>query len=238
MQNKNIFNSANSLDYRLFAPSRNQVRSKIMPKSCKAALLTYLLILLPIVGNASQICQPTNIPATTPSTRFSNHPDGTVTDSKTGLMWKKCSEGQNGSDCSDGSATLFFGYSTALQHVQTINNGDGFAGKADWRLPNVKELSSILEGQCYSPAVNLTVFPNTVAGDFWSSSPVAKENERVWYVNFNFGFINWGSNNNYVHQPMIRLVRDSQAVPPVSNPFTIHAADETGNKIKGSGSID
>ena len=88
-------------------------------------------------------------------------------------MWKKCSEGQSGNDCSENSAVTY-NWKEALEEIYRINSNEGFAGYKDWRLPNIKELHSIIEKQCQSPAINLEVFPSEsieLSGGFWSSSP-------------------------------------------------------------------
>ncbi len=165
--------------------------------------LTFVLTLLPVVAFA-QICQTASIPATTPTNRFTINKNGTVSDTKTGLMWKTCSEGQSGTDCSGGSAATYT-WQLALQQAQTINNGGGFAGYSDWRVPNVKELLSIVEEQCIEPSINLTVFPNTpYLNVFWSSSPSADFSGNAWYVGFygggsDYGFKDYGN--------FVRLVR-------------------------------
>lgn len=164
------------------------------------------LWLLPLWANAAQVCQTANIPASTPTARFTNHGDGTVTDTQTGLRWKQCAEGLSGTDCTTGAAQTFT-WQAALQQAQTLNTTGGFAGFTDWRLPNIKELRSIVERQCYSPAINFNVFPNTPSASFWSSSPVAYFSSNAWYVYFDNGDNDWG-NKNYARQ--VRLVRSGQ----------------------------
>src|SRR5262245_60214271 len=39
-------------------------------------------------------------------------------------------------------------------HIAGLNAGAGFAGHTDWRLPNVKELQSIVNYQNFNPAVS------------------------------------------------------------------------------------
>ena len=139
-----------------------------------------MVFALPLLGVAhAQTCKPNSIPATTPSSQFADNHDGTVTDNKTGLMWKRCSEGQtwdSGVDDCNGNAVTYT-WQSGLQQAQTVNTSGGFAGYSDWRLPNITELESIVEEQCYRPAINLTVFPNTSSSypssHFWSSSPIA-----------------------------------------------------------------
>ena len=148
------------------------------------ALVCLLALLVPMTSFA-QTCKPESIPATTPTSQFIDHGDGTVTDTKTGLMWKRCSEGQawNGSTCSDTSESVtYFTWQGALQQAQAINSTGGFAGQSDWRVPNPKELTSLVEEQCFEPAINITVFPATYTSLFWSSSPSAYDGNFAWYV--------------------------------------------------------
>jgi hypothetical protein len=150
----------------------------------------------------AQICQTANIAATTPSNRFTMNKDGTVSDTKTGMIWKKCSEGQSGANCESGNATTY-SWQDALQHAQSVNNS-GFAGYKNWRLPNIKELNSIVEEMCDSPSINLGVFPNTQIDRYWTSSAYSNSLNNAWRVNFSYGssYNDNGDNNYYV-----RLVR-------------------------------
>jgi hypothetical protein len=170
----------------------------------KKLLTLFALTLLPVVVSA-QTCQTASIPATTPTSRFTVNNNGTLSDSKTGLMWKKCSEGQSGTDCSVGGAAAYT-WQLALQQAQTVNNGGGFAGYSDWRVPNVKELLSIVEEQCVEPSINLTVFPNAPSNRFWSSSPYAGYSYYAWFVYFDYGYsVSNNSKGNYYEY--VRLVR-------------------------------
>ncbi|MFI3137328.1 MAG: DUF1566 domain-containing protein [Methylococcaceae bacterium] len=171
------------------------------------ATLSCLLALLPLISPA-QTCQTSSIPASTPDSQFTNNGNGTVTDVKTGLMWKICSEGQSfntGSNTCDGSAGNFT-WQGALQQAQSVNTA-GFAGANDWRVPNIKELRSLVELQCVDPSINATVFPNTPSAVFWSSSSFAGDSNNAWGVVFNGGLddaVNKGNGNR------VRLVRIGQ----------------------------
>jgi hypothetical protein len=61
------------------------------------------------VGPAQATCNYASIVATAPASRFTDNGDGTVTDTATGLQWKRCSEGQSwdGATCS-GTATNYY----------------------------------------------------------------------------------------------------------------------------------
>jgi hypothetical protein len=184
-----------------------------MPKSIQKAALICLLVLQPVIGTG-QTCQTASIPATTPSRQFTINNNGTVTDTKSGLMRKRCSEGYawNGTACRGSGAK--FTWREALQRAQT-HNGTGFAGFKDWRLPNVKELFSIVEKQCDAPTINLAIFPNTDSNmTFWSSSPYFYRNDGAgnvdtgaWYIVFYSGIAQWGSKDG---SDQVRLVRSGQ----------------------------
>ena len=125
-----------------------------------------------------------------------------MTDNATGLMWKQCAEGLSGAGCGSGQLQTFT-WPGALQQAQ----GASFASHSDWRLPNVKELASLVEKRCSSPAINATLFPTTPSAWFWSSSPFASYSDNAWIVNFYHGLVNDDNRNNY---NSVRLVRGGQ----------------------------
>lgn len=135
------------------------------------------------------------IPANTPDGRFVVD-GGEVTDTKTGLVWQSCSLGQMASDCSGTANT--YDWQEALQAAEA---------NALWRLPNINELRSILEEKCDSPAINLTIFPNTISSYYWSASPFANGVGASWYVDFSGGKLSWVQNSGSYH---VRLVRGGQ----------------------------
>src|SRR5438034_488520 len=74
--------------------------------------------------------------------------DGTVTDVNTALMWEKLSHDGTVHDDHNG-----YTWATAVAgHVATLNT-TSFAGHDDWRLPNVRELQSIVTYQNLLPTV-------------------------------------------------------------------------------------
>ena len=132
--------------------------------------------------------------------------DSTVTDRRTNLMWKQCAEGFSGSDCGTDSSTPVT-WSTALTDIATLNSDSnaGFAGYKDWRLPNKKELESLVERSCSSPAINASAFPNDIANMnlFWTSSP--NDANSVWVIDFTTGDMTTG---DMTTPKFVRLVRD------------------------------
>ncbi|MCI5143039.1 MAG: DUF1566 domain-containing protein [Candidatus Electrothrix sp. ATG1] len=175
-------------------------------RTCRIFFLILCSIPLAATIYAEQNCTSASIPASTPDSQFIDNNDGTVTDSKTGLMWKKCLEGASGDTCEKGSVGDFT-WQAALQQTGTVNSGGGFAGYTDWRLPNIRELLSIVEEQCYDPSINLNRFPNTPVSYVWSSSPDINNAGRTWLVFFKYG--NSAPVDRY-NAFTVRLVRGGQ----------------------------
>ncbi len=142
-----------------------------------------ICLFLPVTVHAA--CSP-SIPASTPDSQLLDNGNGTITDLKTGLMWKKCMEGVVGDGCDTGAASSFT-WEQALAQPDMINTGEGFAGYYDWRLPNIKELTSIVEEQCYNPAINLNRFPHASGSYVCSGTPSAYYSNSAWYVQFYTG---------------------------------------------------
>lgn len=157
---------------------------------------SFLAILLGLLFTTSvtiaQSCSD-NIPPTTQGNFIDNN-DGTVSDTVTNLLWKKCSVGQTwnniSNDC-DNSATGF-GLKDALA-----------LGGSIWRLPNIKELFSIMELSCRSPAIDENFFPSTPSEAFWSSSPHSHFSGNFWYAVFGNNGADSFHDSIYAH---VRLV--------------------------------
>lgn len=156
------------------------------PSRPGALALAAMLTALSPLANAA--CNGADIGADAPDARYVVATD-TVTDSATGLVWKRCAEGLSGAACATGSA--FTGdWSQALARAAAVNSGAAGtinAGSTDWRLPNRTELASLVERKCAAPAINSTVFQATPAQSFWSSSPYSLIATMSWYVDFNAG---------------------------------------------------
>ena len=132
---------------------------------------------------------------------YSYSADGSeVTDSISGLTWRRCSEGMawSGSTCTGTAAT--YTHEGALQRAAS----EATASKA-WRLPNVLELSSITKaGEAVNPSIDTTAFPGTPSSYFWSSSPYVGSSGYAWFVVFDDGYVYYNNRGNGFH---VRLVR-------------------------------
>ncbi len=171
-----------------------------------------LMISLPVLSQAQLNCNDSTI-ATTPTTRFTDNMNGTVTDKKTKLMWMRCGESLDWNSLSKSCQfshfrkNLNYNWKSALNRVTEINAN--FGGYHDWRLPNINELHSIIERQCYLPALNQVIFPAAILLDeyYWSSSQSTDDGTEAWAIDFNRGYDFTVSKDGYFGQ--ILLVRDT-----------------------------
>ena len=95
--------------------------------------------------------------------------DGTVSDSSTGLMWDKCVAGMGSLDCSTGTI-LTVDWPGALTWSVTQNTAN-YKNHNDWRVPNIKELYSIVGiTSPAAPPLDTTVFQNWPGPNLWTST--------------------------------------------------------------------
>jgi hypothetical protein len=143
-------------------------------------------------GDCSAGIPRANVRPTTPTVEFVDHGDGTLTHLTTGLMWKRCAEGRSGDACSIGPNDPAldaenFSFSQALERAET----SVFAGYSDWRVPNLKELYSVVEHCGHSMAMNQSVFPNIPfrAGGavYWTSTADPRTSANAFLVFFQHG---------------------------------------------------
>lgn len=145
------------------------------------------------------------LPITASAQPYSVSPDGTeVTDKKTGLIWQRCAEGMkwNKKTCTGVAST--FTHQAAVQLGITRAAATG----KNWRLPNIDELSSIVDINRANPAINRNAFPATPAKSFWSSSPPVGEGIFGWYIDFSDGYTHNEYNQGKTF--LVRLVRSGQ----------------------------
>ncbi|KAB2843303.1 MAG: DUF1566 domain-containing protein [Burkholderiales bacterium] len=145
----------------------------------------------------------TTIPPSNPDGIYIGRTDDTVTDTRTGLMWKRCEEGRSGSQCMGGVRATHT-WAEALARAEASS----FAGYTDWRLPSIKELVSLVELCRTYPAINDSMFPNTSSSSVWSGSPNALSSLHAWGMDFSVGYDDEFHDRNSLHG--VRLVRDVQ----------------------------
>ena len=143
--------------------------------------------------------------------------DGTVTDQSTGLMWQQDSSGE-------------MNWQDALIYCETLT----LAGYDDWRLPNLKELVSIVDYYRYGPAINLDVFSLLQdSTSYWTSTSNATQTNHAISVGFwagNTGY--WGKSRDFY----IRAVRGGSSINAnLINITPVHGTKDSDHTIWGEG---
>jgi len=118
-------------------------------------------------------------------THFTDNGDFTITDNATGLMWAQDPINDIGGAFASGMA-----WSDAITNCNDLT----FAGYSDWRLPNVKELQSIVNYGRANPSIGETTasqspWENTQSARYWSSTTHADSTTSAWLVVFYYGVV-------------------------------------------------
>ncbi len=160
-------------------------------------------------------CTPGVRPLVEFQTRFIDNLDGTVSDTRTGLMWEQKTD--------DGSIHYkenFYTWSTGAPHnpdgpafftfLATLNGPTPFAGYGDWRLPTITELQTIVDVSVPgcgggSPCIDETVFGPTQPSYYWSATTFAGSPDVTWLVTFSHGAVDFGEKSDDYY---VRAVRD------------------------------
>ena len=140
--------------------------------------------------------------------RYTDNGDGTISDHQTGLMWSKCSYGQT-YDANDANSDGIIcegspAFGTWQQAFAWAADSTDH-GHSDWRLPNIKELGSIVDFGSAKPAINQNIFPNTASGPYWSSTPSRANVLQTIFIGFQAG--DYGPSDR-ISNLYLRLVRN------------------------------
>jgi hypothetical protein len=138
-----------------------------------------------------------------PTPRFKDNKDGTVTDNLTKLIWLRDAR------CDDLGPTGTGTWLQALQAANTLASGrcglsdDSVAG--DWRLPNVKELQSLIDFEFLAPALSNAAgtgqwaegdaFSGVERAFYWTSTTVVDVPGHAWILDFFDGMTHFVEKN-------------------------------------------
>lgn len=168
-----------------------------------------------------------------PNPRFSTNTDTTITDNFTGFVWTSDGNAPGPVECNPAVTKT---WQEALDYVSCLN-ANSYLGYNDWRLPNKRELRSLID---YSQAdtsilLNTQGFSN-VQNIYWSSTTLASYPNMAWFVPMNHGGMDCYGKINSLH---VWPVRSGQAVYTASGalPATgqMTCYDATGNVIVCAG---
>ena len=126
--------------------------------------------------------------------------DDEVFDSKTDLIWKRCSLGTRMEKGRCVGEKAYLGLDQALQSAKAEGN--------DWHVPSGPELESLIDVTCGSPVVDVSVFPDIEPDDegtakYWTTNEVGAAN-LIYYFDFMSGRADGHSRG---FQLAVRLVR-------------------------------
>lgn len=102
-----------------------------------------------------------------------------VIDRATGLMWASNGNGGGGD----------YGGDNTWAEAIGIANNLSFAGRSDWRIPNIKEWFSLGDFSIMNPAINSTFFPNVGTDKYWSSTTLYHDTNLAFLYNTYYGTI-------------------------------------------------
>jgi hypothetical protein len=107
-----------------------------------------------------------------------------VRDKVTGLIWENKTD-----DCSIHDRDIAYIWLAVQEFFITELNESNFGGHHDWRLPTIKELSTLVDFSRPYPGPNTTYFSNMQTDFYWSSTTAAGDSVRAWIVVFYGGDI-------------------------------------------------
>jgi hypothetical protein len=122
---------------------------------------------------AGQNCDTHAYPLSIHAEQFKDNGDGTLTDNQSKLTWMRCSLGQvwSGATCTGTPSTHT--WQSAQDAAVKLDQQGGYAGRKDWRVPQIPELAMIVERQCSNPRTNVALFPETPSNYFWTATAPA-----------------------------------------------------------------
>lgn len=166
----------------------------------------YLTLLLAANLAVGQVCYDSDLVETTATDDFVvDDSVGTVLHIKTGLMWSRCNLGQiwqaSSKTCSGVSSQITWQEALLLAEQSTLASYD------DWRLPNVKELATLVERSCVDPAMNISLFPSALAENYWTATSQNVQTDYAW----SYAFYSGKNNLKQKHADLFaRIVRFAQ----------------------------
>lgn len=118
------------------------------------------------------------------NSRYMNNANGTVSDQLTGLMWSGSANAPGPAACGPNAGKSWL---DALAYAACLNTGN-YLGYADWRVPTIRELGSLIDISRFSPALTVNhPFSSVQRGAYWSSTTTAAGNTSAWGINMDSG---------------------------------------------------
>ncbi len=149
---------------------------------------------------------------------FIDNHDGTVTDTTTGLMWQKCSNGDYNpatGKCEGETHWAVPSWQDAVNYCESM----ALAGYDDWHLPTISQLQTLVVPGG-DPTIDTTAFNDTFSGTYWSSTTYSSNSDFAEYVNFWNGRLGHAVKTNAGYVRAVRGGGQSCQVPSSGNVWT------------------
>ena len=101
--------------------------------------------------------------------KFNDNGDGTVTDITTRLIWQQADAKKN--------------WEAAITYCEELKH----ANHQDWRLPNIKELRTIIDMTKTNLTIDSIAFPGAKASLYWSSTTFESNPKNAMVYDFSNG---------------------------------------------------
>lgn len=99
-----------------------------------------------------------------------------------------------------------------INRMNTLDEGQGYCGFNDWRLPSIEELNSLADYGIPNSSINSrqmaidqTYFRFTQGSNYWTQTNDARLSDQAWTIRFDFG-ANYSAKKGLAY--LVRLVRD------------------------------
>ncbi|MBX3185351.1 MAG: DUF1566 domain-containing protein [Polyangiaceae bacterium] len=120
------------------------------------------------------VAEPAAQPPIPPSGNYFEVTGNTAIDSATSLEWQRA------------TAPNTLSRAAGMSYCDDLD----LDGKDDWRLPTVAELGNLIPGRKLgAPLIDVTTFPASGNGSYWSATGVYGDTGRAWEVSFSAGVI-------------------------------------------------
>ncbi len=151
-----------------------------------------------------------------PSPRFEAY-EHTVLDRLTGLVWTRNAN----------PAEFPLSWQEAFEYIDRMNR-EGACGFSDWRMPNRRELRSLVSYQTKKPALPENhPFENVFSGWYWTSTTAAISPAYAWYIHMEGARMFYGEKRQFFLLWPVRG-RGSSVLAATGQQ---HCYDQDGNKI-------
>jgi alpha-tubulin suppressor-like RCC1 family protein len=128
--------------------------------------------------------------------------DGSIHDKDNKYTWYDSNPETNGGDAgTDGDGT------DTEDFIKSLNDSN-FGGFSDWRLPNLMEITSIVNFGKNFPPINTSFFPKTLSAIYWSSTSSSVLKTDAWGVDFYYyGYFTYNDKSSSYY---VRAVRGGE----------------------------